>query len=99
MNALPAAKSTRRFIKPSARDENSSRLAPALNDDAHGWHHADDQFMATILSGSPRNKRMAAWKDNGLTQDNARNLVAYIKSLWSFRSLVCQGGRYIRCRH
>ncbi len=84
---------------PRAVDENGFPLAPALNDDAHGWHHADDQLMATILNGSPRNKRMPAWKDEGLTPDDARNLVAYIKSLWSFRSLACQGGRHMRCMH
>ncbi len=84
---------------PRAVDENGFPLAPALNDDAHGWHHGDDQLMATILNGSPRNKRMAAWKDGGMTSEDARNLVAYIKSLWNFRSLACQGGRHMRCMH
>ena len=84
---------------PGATDENGLPLAPALDDSAHGWHHGDAQLRATILNGSPRNERMIPWKDQGLSDDDARNLVAYIKSLWNFRSQACQGSRHMRCMH
>ena len=80
---------------PGAKDEYGF-VAPALNDDAHGWHHPDEQLTETILNGSPRNKRMIAWKEQ-LTRQDAKHLVTYIKSLWSFRSLACQGSRHMAC--
>jgi mono/diheme cytochrome c family protein len=82
---------------PGARDEYGF-VAPALDDSAHGWHHGDDGLVGTILNGSPRNPRMIPFKEL-VTEDDARNLVAYIKSLWSFRSLACQGARHMRCMH
>ncbi len=84
---------------PGAVDDNGLPLAPALDDSAHGWHHGDGQLRATILNGSPRNERMIPWKDQGLSEDDARDVVAYIKSLWNFRSLACQGSRHMRCMH
>ena len=84
---------------PNARDEDGLPLAPAMDDSAHAWHHPDEQLITSILDGSPRNPRMAAWKDAGLTRDDARSLTAYIKSLWNFRSLACQGSRHMRCMH
>jgi len=80
---------------PNARDEYGF-VAPALNNDAHGWHHPDTQLIETILNGSPRNKRMIAWKEQ-LSRQQAEQLVTYIKSLWSFRSLACQGSRHMAC--
>lgn len=71
-------------------------VAPALNDDAHAWHHPDRQMIGLILNGSSRNERMIAWKTT-LSRENVENLVAYVKSLWSFRSLACQGGRHMKC--
>ena len=70
--------------------------APALNDDAHAWHHSDRDLVKTILDGSSRNERMIAWKDH-LSRGDAEIIVAYIKSLWSFRSVACQGARHMRC--
>jgi photosystem II stability/assembly factor-like uncharacterized protein len=73
-------------------------VAPPLDNSSHGWHHSDDDLVRTILNGSPRNPRMMPF--GGLVTDNdARNLVAYIKSLWNFRSLACQGARHMRCAH
>jgi mono/diheme cytochrome c family protein len=72
-------------------------LAPALNDNAHAWHHSDRNLAATILHGSPRKgSPMVAWK-NQLSREDAESIVAYIKSLWSFRSLACQGARHMAC--
>ncbi len=81
-----------------ARDENGLPVAPPLDDSGHGWHHADAQLAQTIREGSPRNERMIAWKDL-LNGEAVRNVVAYVKSLWSFRSLACQGRRHMRCMH
>lgn len=80
-----------------AKDE-FGYVAPPLNDDAHGWHHSDRQLVGSILNGSARNKRMIAWKET-LSQKDAEDLVVYIKSLWNFRSLACQGARHMKCMH
>ncbi len=80
-----------------ARDENGMYVAPPLDDSAHGWHHPDEQLVETILEGSPRNPRMKGLKGR-LSRDDARSVVAYIKSLWSFRSRACQGSRHMKCQ-
>jgi mono/diheme cytochrome c family protein len=80
---------------PSARDEYGFK-APALNDDAHGWHHSDKNLSATVLNGSSRNERMVAFKET-LSDEDVDNVIAYVKSLWSFRSLACQGARHMSC--
>jgi mono/diheme cytochrome c family protein len=82
---------------PSAVDGNNMPFAPALNDSTHAWHHSDDQIMLTILNGSPRNERMIAWKEHDVSKEDAESLVAYIKSLWNFTSLSCQGPRHMSC--
>jgi len=80
---------------PEAKDEFGFK-APALNDDAHAWHHSDQNLVSFIQEGSPRNTRMVPFKET-LSQDQIESLVAYLKSRWSFRSLACQGGRHMRC--
>lgn len=80
---------------PSARDAFGFK-APALNDDAHGWHHSDKNLSATILNGSSRNERMVAFKET-LSNEDVDNVISYVKSLWSFRSLACQGARHMSC--
>ncbi len=78
-----------------ARDEYGF-VAPPLDDTAHGWHHSDDDLVAIILNGSSRNERMIAWKLKFARRDS-ENIVAYIKSLWSFSSHACQGARHMQC--
>lgn len=75
-------------------------MAPALDDSAHAWHHSDENLIHAVLNGSPRKgSPMIAWK-NQLSRADAEALVAYIKSLWSFRSIACQGARHMACmRH
>lgn len=80
---------------PEAADEFGFK-APALNNDAHAWHHSDQNLTAFILDGSPRNLRMVAFKTT-LSDTDVADIVAYIKSLWSFRSLACQGARHMSC--
>ena len=71
--------------------------AMPLDESSHAWHHGDDQLVQMILKGSPRSRiRMPVW-DGVLTKAQARDLVAYIKSLWSDRILTCQGPRHMSC--
>lgn len=71
--------------------------APAMNDSEHAWHHTDEALAKTILEGSPRTERMMAWEKAGLTEQNAQDLIAYIKSLWTQRELDCQGPKHMQC--
>jgi mono/diheme cytochrome c family protein len=72
-------------------------IAPPMDDSGHAWHHTDEQLIRTILEGSPRNPRMAAWK-HVLTEDDAIKLVEYIKSLWSpYIRENCQGPKHMQC--
>jgi mono/diheme cytochrome c family protein len=74
--------------------------APALDDSAHAWHHSDNDLVAFILEGfEHRGGRMPGWKET-LSGEQAEDIVAYFKSLWSFRSFACQGARHMACmRH
>ena len=72
-------------------------MAPALNTSAHAWHHTDEALGQTILDGSPRTPRMVAWKHSGVSTEDAHDLVAYIKSLWTQRELDCQGPKHMQC--
>ncbi len=71
-------------------------VAPALDDSQHAWHHTDEALVRVILDGSPRTKRMPAWKNVLKTQD-AFDIVAYMKSLWGARALECQGPKHMSC--
>jgi mono/diheme cytochrome c family protein len=68
--------------------------APALDDSTHAWHHSDDALVKTILEGSPREPRMRSFKDV-LREQDARDIVAYMKSLWGRRALACQGSLHM----
>jgi len=71
-------------------------VPPALDDSQHAWHHSDEALIATILNGSPRTTEMPAWKSI-LSERDAADLVAYMKSLWSDRALSCQGPKHMSC--
>ncbi len=70
--------------------------APSLNDSSHTWHHTDKDLVKTILEGSTRTKRMPAWRKT-ISEKQAHDIVAYMKSLWSPRSLACQGPKHMSC--
>ncbi|QID17917.1 cytochrome c [Nitrogeniibacter mangrovi] len=74
-------------------------LAPALDETAHAWHHTDEQLEKVILEGLPSPSRMPAWSGT-LTPTDARDLIAYMKSLWDARALRCQGPKHMspECR-
>lgn len=79
-----------------ALNNSKYTMAPALDDSMHTWHHTDEAIVKTILEGIKRNKRMPAWK-GVLSEKDARDVVAYIKSLWSERTLSCQGPKHMSC--
>jgi mono/diheme cytochrome c family protein len=70
--------------------------APALDDSTHAWHHTDAALTQTILEGSPREPRMRAWREV-LSERDAEEIVAYVKSLWGPRALDCQGPKHMQC--
>jgi mono/diheme cytochrome c family protein len=70
--------------------------APALDDSQHAWHHSDQDLVRVILEGSRRTQRMPAWK-SVLSRQDALDIVAYMKSLWSARALECQGPKHMSC--
>ena len=70
--------------------------APALDDSQHAWHHSDEDLAKFIREGSPRTPLMPAWKKN-LSEQNIRDIVAYMKSLWGSRALECQGPKHMSC--
>ena len=72
-------------------------MAPAMDASAHAWHHTDEALQNTILEGSTRTARMAAWKNSGISEADSQDLVAYIKSLWTQRELECQGPKHMQC--
>jgi len=67
-----------------------------LNADSHAWHHDDEQLVRTILEGPGPDSRMPAWKEV-LSQDQAKDIVTYIKSLWPERIRECQGAKHMNC--
>ena len=71
--------------------------AMPLNEASHAWHHSDEQLVTMILDGTPRSrKRMPVWR--GILSDGqAADLVAYLKSLWSDRIIACQGPKHMSC--
>ncbi len=69
-------------------------LAPALDETAHAWHHSDEQLEQTILNGLPAPSLMVGWNGR-LKPSEAKNIVAYIKSLWTEKALRCQGPKHM----
>jgi len=69
------------------------RPAIPLNDNAHAWHHADEQLLNIIGAG---NTRMPAFNQI-LSADEIHDVIAYMKSLWSPRMLACQGPKHMSC--
>ena len=70
--------------------------AMPLNETSHAWHHSDEQLVQTILDGLRRTNRMPAWR-NVISEKEASDIVAYIKSLWSPKILACQGSKHMNC--
>jgi mono/diheme cytochrome c family protein len=82
-------------IPPLLRQPGYITAMP-LNEASHAWHHTDEQLVDTILNGVQRTQRMPAWK-GVLSERQASQVTAYIKSLWSDRILNCQGPKHMSC--
>ncbi|MCW8907400.1 MAG: cytochrome c [Sedimenticola sp.] len=82
-------------IPPTIRAPGYLAAMP-LDETSHAWHHSDEQLVETIMEGLRRTDRMPPRKGL-LSQAEARQLVAYIKSLWSPRIIACQGPAHMRC--
>ena len=63
--------------------------AMPLNETSHAWHHGDEQLASVILNSLGKDHRMPAFK-NVLLAEQAFDIVAYMKSLWSPRIIACQ---------
>ncbi len=71
--------------------------AMPLDETSHAWHHGDGQLVDMILDGTPRSRtRMPVWR-NILSEQEAADLVAYLKSFWSDRIISCQGPKHMDC--
>lgn len=74
-----------------------ARPAPPLDSSAHAWHHEDDQLLAMILDKPAPDSVMPAWR-GVLTREDALDIVAYIKTLWSpYIRENCQGAKHMSC--
>ena len=72
-------------------------LAMPLDETSHAWHHGDENLIQTILVGNRRSRqRMPAWQ-GVLSEEQARDIVAYLKTFWSDRILACQGPKHMSC--
>jgi len=73
------------------------RAAPPLDSSAHAWHHEDAQLLAMILDKPAPDSVMPAWR-GVLTRENALDVIAYIKSLWTpYIRENCQGAKHMSC--
>jgi len=77
--------------------QSRSRAAPPLDSSGHAWHHEDDQLVRMILDKPAPDSKMPAWREV-LSRDDALDLLAYIKTLWTpYIRDNCQGVRHMGC--
>ncbi len=72
-------------------------VAMPLDETSHAWHHGDEQLVQTILSGNRRTRTRMPMFDQVLTEADARDIVAYLKTFWSDRIVACQGPKHMSC--
>ena len=73
------------------------RGAPPLDSSAHAWHHEDSQLVSMILDKPAPDSLMPAWR-GVLSRDDALDLVAFMKSLWTpYIRANCQGAKHMNC--
>lgn len=76
---------------------NRDRAAPPLDSTGHAWHHEDAQLVDMILNKPAPDSIMPAWS-GVLTRNDAIDLVAYIKTLWTpYIRENCQGAKHMSC--
>jgi len=70
--------------------------AMPLNETSHAWHHSDEQLVQAILQGLQRTDRMPP-RTGFISEQEAYDIINYIKSLWSSRIIACQGPKHMTC--
>jgi mono/diheme cytochrome c family protein len=68
-------------------------IPPPHNANGHTWHHADQQLTDMISNGitfSLEEQKMPAFKDK-LTGEDAKAILAYIKTWWTEEQRASQG--------
>ncbi len=88
------------YTKKSMTDEKY-RMAPAMDWSQHAWHHSDENIVETILDSfknltgiDMKTVRMPAWRGT-ITEPQAHDLLAFIKSLWRPKERFCQGPKHM----
>jgi len=77
--------------------QTRERAAPPLDSSGHAWHHEDAQLVRMILDKPLPDSKMPAW-GSILSRNDALDLVAYIKTLWTpYIRDNCQGARHMEC--
>lgn len=71
--------------------------AMPLDETSHAWHHGDEQLIQIILKGTKRSRTRMPALEGILSEEQVRDLIAYMKSLWSDRILACQGPKHMSC--
>ncbi|MDA3833546.1 MAG: cytochrome c, partial [Spirochaetales bacterium] len=73
------------------------RAAPALDSSGHAWHHEDSQLISMILDKPLPDSRMPRLR-GVLGEQDAADLLAYIKTLWTpYIRENCQGAKHMSC--
>lgn len=77
--------------------DEEGRLALALDETQHAWHHIDENLARTIAEGT--GGRMPGWGEV-LSPADIKDVIVYMKHLWGERELRCQGPAHMRpdCR-
>lgn len=64
-------------------DADGNYPAPPLNDSGYAWHHPTEALLESVHVGSPQGYGIMPRWEKKLPERDIRDVVAYIKSLWS----------------
>jgi len=64
------------------KKSNGSQWAPALNGNAHSWHHKDRELFNTIKFGSSISESPMRGFEGKLADAEIVSVLHYVKSLW-----------------
>lgn len=64
-------------------DANGNYPPPPLDDSAYAWHHPTEALLESVHIGSPQGFGIMPRWEKQLSEREMRDVVAYIKSLWS----------------
>lgn len=69
------------YCHGNERGEGRSHGAPPHTREGHTWHHPDRLLFQWVLDGPPLRTTMPAFRGT-LSEEDARAVIAYIKTLW-----------------